>query len=249
MVSKRYSVAHKVTVIMPTYNLEDIIQTSIARVKQVLEGIGLSYEIIVVDDGSRDKTYWRAAELANGGTIKVLRNGVNMGKGYTVKKGVLHATGDYIVLFDADMEISPRQIRYYVKALEDCDVVLASKRHQLSRYQAPLMRKILSSAFNVLVKLLVGLRVSDTQTGLKAFRIEALKKIIGFVLVERYAYDVEVLILANLLKLRIVEMPIEIRQGRYFKLKDVLYILLDVLRITYRLKVTKWYQKNLVATK
>ncbi|MEM2195386.1 MAG: glycosyltransferase [Candidatus Methanomethylicia archaeon] len=235
----------EVTVIMPAYNLQHIIVDSIREVCRVLDGFVESYEIIVIDDGSEDDTYKAALSLADGRRIKVLRNNINKGKGFTLKKGSLYANGEYTVFLDADMEIDPRQIFRYVSALKHVDMVIASKRHPASTYEAPLIRKILSLGFNILVKLLTGIKVSDTQTGCKAFKTEALKTIMHLIVVKRYAFDVELLIVAKLLNLKIIELPVKVKLSKRFSFKSILRMLLDLLGITYRLRVVKWYQKKI----
>jgi hypothetical protein len=129
--------------------------------------------------------------------------------------------------------------------LKDADVVVASKWHPQSKLDTPLTRRILSRGFNALVKLLVGLRLSDTQTGLKAVRREALAGVFPRLTVKRYAFDVEMLALANLLSLKVVELPITIQLRSLFSFREVWRMFLDLLGITYRLRVTRWYQRAL----
>lgn len=235
----------EVSVVMPAYNLEHVIADSIRKVCNVLEKFFSSYEVIVVDDGSTDDTYIIASSLTDRERIKVFRNGLNVGKGFALKIGSLHASGKYTVFLDADMEINPSQLTKYVLALERADVVIASKRHPGSKYEAPFMRKFLSLGFNFLARLLTGVDVSDTQTGCKAFKTDALKSIMRIVVVKRYAFDVELLAVAKLLGLKIVEMPVKVELDKGFSLKSILQMLLDLLGIAYRLRVIKWYQKRL----
>ena len=231
---------------MPAYNVEGVIEDCVKKVRWLMESLGVEdYEIIAVDDGSKDGTLQRLLKLSSAGNVKVLSNGINIGKGFAVKRALRHATKDYSIVIDADMEIDPKQIKYCLKALKHSDVIIASKRHPQSRYRAPFLRKFLSAGFNVLVRILTGLRFGDTQSGLKAFRTNAFKKIMRVVSVKRYAYDVEVLSIAKLLNLKIVEMPIHIEQGSRFSLRAILHMFIDLLGIVYRLKVIKWYQKNL----
>jgi len=235
----------EVTVVMPAYNLEHVIVDSVREVCRVLEDLRSSYEVIVVDDGSDDGTYEAVSSLDDGERIRVFRNGVNEGKGSAIKKGVLHAAGRYTIILDADMDIDPIQIMLYLEFLKDADVIIASKRHPSSIYEAPLIRKFLSRGFNILVQILTGLKVSDTQTGLKAFRTDALKNIISNVLVKRYTFDVEVLTLASLLDLRIVEAPVKVKVGKAFGFKNITRMFMDLLGITYRLRIIRWYQRVL----
>ena len=152
---------------------------------------------------------------------------------------------EYIIILDADRDIDAGNIKKYIEALEKYDVVIGSKRHPHSTYQAPLLRKMLSLGFNILVKIMLGVRISDTQTGFKAFKAKYLKTIMKAIVVKRYSWDAEVLALANLLKLKIAEAPVHIKQERLFKIRDALKMLLELLGITYRLRMIRWYQRNL----
>ena len=234
----------EISVVMPAYNLEHIIVDSVLAVCKALNGLVESYEIIVVDDGSEDNTYDAVLGI-NNKHVRVLKNGVNEGKGSAIKKGVFFASGRYTIILDADMEIDPIQIRTYLRLLKKADVVIASKKHRDSVYEAPFIRKFLSWGFNILVQMLTGLRIRDTQTGLKAFRTDALKSIMNDVLVKRYAFDVEVLVLANLLGLKVIEAPVKVRVKCMFSFKDVIRMLLDLLGLIYRLKIIRWYQQAL----
>jgi glycosyltransferase involved in cell wall biosynthesis len=234
----------RISIVMPAYNVEDDIVEAISEVRGVLEKITDDYEIIVVNDGSTDDTA-RRVEGVMDGHVKIVNHSVNMGKGAAVKTGVRYASGDYTILLDADRDIDVRNMMQYIKALREYDVVIGSKRHPKSIYQAPTLRKILSVGYNILVKALLGIRVGDTQTGFKAFKTKYLKMIMNVIVVKRYSWDAEALAIANMLKLKIAEAPVHIRQEKLFKFKDVLNMLIELLGIVYRLRVIKWYQKNI----
>jgi len=240
--NKKYTL--KVSVIMPAYNLENIIQKSVEKVANMLNALNMNYEIIIVDDGSSDNTYRKALEITSE-NVKVLRNKINMGKGYSVKKGIKASHGEYVLMLDADMEIEIKNIKNIIDLLSFNDIVIASKRHPMAEYKAPLIRKILSVGYNNLVKLLTGVNISDTQTGLKAFKGEKIRYIIEYVTVKRYVFDVEILAIAKLLNLKVVEIPAYIIQGKLFSLRGTFRMFLDTLGIAYRLRIVKWYQKNL----
>lgn len=235
----------KISVIMPAYNEGDNISYAIERMVKVLNGLTDNYEIIVVDDGSIDDTYEKALNYAGKSRVKVLKNSTNMGKGFSVKRAAKHVTGDVTVVIDSDMEIDPGELKTYVKLLKKYDVCIASKRHPKSVYKAPIMRKVLSLAFNALVRLMTGVKFSDTQAGLKAFRTEPFKKIMNDVTVKKYAYDVEVLAVAQILNLKIAEVPVKIEQSSRFSVRGIFNMLLDLLGIAYRLRVKRWYQEKL----
>jgi len=236
----------ELSLVMPAYNEEKNIRLVIERVDDVARQIGLRYELIVVDDGSVDNTKVEVEGCArHNGHLKVASYNNNVGKGFALRTGFSHAVGDLVIFVDSDADIDPKQVACYIDALKDADVVVASKWHPQSKVDTPFIRRILSHSFNVLVKLLVGLRLSDTQTGLKAVRREALVGVFPRLTVKRYAFDVELLALANLLSLKVVELPINIRLRSLFSFREVWRMFLDLLGITYRLRVTRWYQRTL----
>jgi hypothetical protein len=101
----------------------------------------------------------------------------------------------------------------------------------------------------MLVKILTGIRLSDTQTGLKAAKREALEEIFSKLTVKRYAFDVELLLIANLRGLKIAELPVTIKLQGLFNPKDIWRMFMDLLGITFRLRALKWYQKALPESK
>jgi glycosyltransferase involved in cell wall biosynthesis len=216
----------------------------VSELKKAMEKIADDYEIIVVDDGSKDSTGQKLKALRDE-HLKVISHPTNLGKGVAIKTGVKHATGEYTILLDADRDIDAKNIKQYIEALKEYDIVVASKRHPNSTYQAPTVRKMLSIAYNTLVKMLLGIKVGDTQTGFKAFKIKHLKTIMKVIVVKRYSWDAEALAVANMIKLKIAEAPAHIRQEKLFKFNDVLRMLMEVLGIAYRLRVIRWYQKNI----
>jgi len=233
-----------VSIVMPAYNEEEHITDAINNVIVTLDRMGHRYEVIVVDDGSTDGTADAVRNVADE-RIKLVSYGRNVGKGFALMQGLEHASGEFTVFMDSDMEVKLRNLNLYLKALKDSDLVIASKWHPKSRYEAPLLRKFLSLGFQILVRLLTGVKASDTQSGLKAGRTEALKRISHLLSVKRYAFDVELLTVAQLLDYKLVEMPIEIKLSSRFSLKEVLRMLIDLLGIAYRLRIKKWYQRNL----
>lgn len=236
----------ELSLILPAYNEGDRIEEVIERAERVLSRTGLDYELIVVDDGSLDDTRRRAIECAKGNArVRVIGYSRNMGKGYAVKTGFTHARGDVVIFMDSDLEVDPGQIVRYLKALRHADLVVASKWHPRSRVEMPLLRKFLSRGFNALVKLLTGIRLSDTQTGLKAGRRRALEEVFSRVVVKRFAFDVELLAIASLLGLKVAELPVNLRLTRvWFSPRDVWGMFIDLLGITYRLRLLKWYQRD-----
>jgi glycosyltransferase involved in cell wall biosynthesis len=235
----------KLSVIMPAYNEEDQIAQCISHARDHLDRLGFPYEIIVVDDGSTDRTREEALRARGNPHVKVVGYERNQGKGAAVRFGSECAKGDVVLFMDSDADVRPDHVQRYVKALKDADIAIASKWHPESDVTTPVPRRFLSYAFHILVMLLTGVRVSDTQAGLKAFRLDALRTIMRLVSVKHYAFDVEVLAVASMLKMRIVELPVKIQLASLFSARHVLRMLIDLLGITYRLRVIRWYQRNL----
>lgn len=238
----------KLSVIIPVYNEETKILAAITRIKESLSLTGMEFEIVVVDDGSTDNTL---AVLV--GAQKVDRRirhityAVNRGKGFAVKTGILESQGDLGIYLDGDLDISPDSIQDFVKALEECDLVIGSKRHPLSVYQCPATRKLLSKCFYHLVKLLVSVKVSDTQVGLKGGKSDILKYIFSNISTRKYAFDVEFLKLATLLKLKVNELPVSICMTDNFKVKDIFFMARDLARISWRYRIRKHPYSEIVS--
>lgn len=123
--------------------------------------------------------------------------------------------------------------------------LLSLLRNTVNLVDVPLSRRILSEAFNGLVRLLTGVPVRDTQSGLKAMKKSAFVDIFPRLAVKRYAFDVELLAVANLYGLRVVEMPVNIKLEAKFKPRAMWYMFMDLLGIAYRLRVIHWYQRQI----
>jgi glycosyltransferase involved in cell wall biosynthesis len=209
-----------------------------------------SFEIVVVDDGSPDGTYLPAiralAEL--GDNIRVVRYQRNEGKGNALICGFYHTRGDLVAFLDADMDLHPKQIRGMIEILEarKADVVIGSKWHRDSVINYPIARRLWSMGYYALVRLLFGLPLRDTQTGLKVFRSKVLRDVFPRILAKRYAFDVEVLVNAHRLGFKIVDAPVTLHFGRSFgrvHLDDVWTVFLDTLAIFYRSRIIKYYDR------
>jgi glycosyltransferase involved in cell wall biosynthesis len=233
--------------VIPAYNEEEFIEETLGTLDYLVKDKNLTYEIVVVDDGSIDKTFSRATKYASrNGHVKVVSYSTNVGKGFAVKTGFMQSQGDVVVFADSDMEINLQTISRYIDALDRGDIVIASKWHPDSVVEMPLARKIMSHGFNVLVRLLTGVPLKDTQVGLKVMKKKALANIIPRLAVKRYAFDVELLTVAKLYGLKIVEMPTQIRIEKSFSLKELFKMFVDLLGIAYRLRVVHFYQRSLI---
>ena len=232
--------------VVPAYNEEEFIEDTLGSIDAIIMNKNLSYEILVVNDGSADETLAKARKYAGkNGHVKVMSYSKNLGKGYAVKTGFLNSNGSVVIFTDGDMEIDLSTISKYLDALKDGDIVIASKKHSDSHVDVPLSRKILSESFNGLVRLLTGVSLKDTQSGLKAMKKSAFVNIFPRLAVKRYAFDVELLAIAHLYGLKVVEMPVNIKLDASFKPKEMWRMFVDLLGIAYRLRIIHWYQRPL----
>lgn len=202
----------RLSVVVPTFNKADRIATTLEAVTAYLAGKPYRSEIIVVDDGSSDRTADAAwALLAGRGAGRVLRHEQNLGKGASVKDGILAASGELILFCDDDLSTPIAELDKAMAALEaGADVVIASRTHAeseiLVRQRRP--REFMGKAFNILVRLFVLKGFRDTQCGFKAFRAAAAKDIFSRLRTPGFGFDVEVLVLARALGCRIAEIPV-----------------------------------------
>ena len=239
----------KISILIPAFNEEDKILLTIKETINVFDKINYDYEIIIIDDGSVDDTYKIVQENLNvfGGRVKLERYKPNTGKGCAIKYGFNFVSGDYVLFLDADLDLHPSQIINFLKLMEDnkADLVMGSKRHKDSIVNYPNSRKFISNGYYLLIKILFGLPVKDTQTGFKLFRYEALKNSISRIIVKRYAFDLELLVVLHKLGYKIIEGPIYLKPTRaYYNrigLKAVYDTLIDTLAIFYRLKIKRFY--------
>jgi len=243
------SIKDKISVIIPAHNEASRIISSLKETIDTFDEFGCPYEIIVMDDGSSDGTYEKVLELSHEHkNVFVKKNWKNYGKGRAIKKGCRYASGDYIVFLDADMDLHPGQLQTFINImrLDEADVVIGSKVHPNSIVNYPWHRKIVSRVYFFLVKILFGLPINDTQTGLKLFKAEVLKKVLPKILVKQFAYDLEILVNAHHLGYKITEAPVVLDSQREYGRIGVQAIrttFLDTLAIFYRMYILKYYDR------
>ena len=241
---------HLVSLIVPAYRQEKTIVRNIRELQKVLDTIRYDYEIIVVVDGMIDDTFdkLKRAKLSK---VMCLAYPQNQGKSYAIRLGMNKAQGDYIMFIDSGMEIDPNGISMLLEHMQwyDADVVVGSKRHPASQVVYTWQRKILSYGYFYLVKLLFGVQIHDTQAGIKVFKKSVLKKILSRVVEKRFAGDLEMLVVANLLGYkRVYEAPIKLNYslGKLTSAatrKEIWGIFVDTLAIFYRANILRYYQQ------
>jgi glycosyltransferase involved in cell wall biosynthesis len=237
-----------ISIVMPAYREERAILSDLRAVISTIEALHLDFEIILVVDGSPDKTYENAL-LINDPRVKVYNYSNNRGKGYALRFGCSRSKGYRIVFLDCGMEIEPSGVALLLNQMDwyGADAVVASKRHPDSKVFYPPARRLTSFGYQLLVKLLFGLNVRDTQTGLKVFRRELLVSVLPRLSVSDYAIDIEILALAYHLGFRkIYEAPVTINHAfesltRKPMLRSIIKMLWDTLGVFYRLKMRHYY--------
>lgn len=243
---------NKLSVIIPAYNKDSEVFMVVSNMVHELKKLQQPWEIIVVDDASKDKTLREAlkSKKFNGNTqnIKVYSYNLNQGKGFALYYGFKQSTGDTIVFMDSDLDLPatnlPVIINNYKKS--NAHIVISSKRQPLSQVSYPLLRRIQSKTYQTLIKILFNLNVSDTQVGLKVFKREVLEECFPRIVVKAFAFDLELLVVAKLLGFnKIVESPIILNYNftSTTNITCIKQILNDTLAIFYRKNILNYYEE------
>lgn len=235
------------SVIVPAYNCKTIAR-DIAFITHHLEILNRPYEILCIVDGRKDyhdKTYEKAKK-ASGPQIKIYFYKHNKGKGYAVRYGMARAKGGIIAFIDAGSDLHAKGIGMALEHMKwyDADIIVGSKRHKASKVSYPWQRKILSFLVQRATRFFFGLNVSDTQTGLKVFKREVLVKVLPRLIVKRWAFDLEILSVANRLGYKkIYESPIELTHNfmSNIGLSSVRNFAMDYMAILYRTYILHYY--------
>ena len=236
----------ELSVIIPTFNEENNASTMLENLTRKLNEINLKYEIILVNDGSKDNTLYVLKQLKNSySNIKIISYDENKGKGYAVRSGILESEGEIVMYIDGDLDISPDIIPEYIEQLKNYDIVIGSKRVSNANVKDSISRKILSKAFSIIVKIGMNLKIKDTQVGLKIGDGKQMRKIFKILSINGFAFDVELLTIATLLKLKIKEMPIELNLTRPFSFINASKMFFDTMKIMYNRRIRNTYQKKL----
>ncbi len=240
------------SVIMPVYNLASSVEANVRKTAELFAAHGVRAEIIPVDDGSADGTAAVLNEMSllecDGVAVKPVFCPVNGGKGAALKAGFEASTGDLVMLLDGDLDILPEQTPWFFEVFEsaDADVVVGSKRHKDSQVQYPWHRRLVSWVYFTIVRIFVGLPITDTQTGMKLFRRKVLGEALDRMLVKTYAFDLELLAIAHQRGAKIAEAPVVIRFGNKFgalSANTIKVMAIDSLAVFYRLKILRYYAK------
>jgi glycosyltransferase involved in cell wall biosynthesis len=200
------------SIIIPAYNESQRISASLDRILAYIAEQQWGAEVIVVNDGSRDNTAEIVREYAKKHSmVRLVENPGNRGKGYTVRNGMMQAHGDILLFTDADLSSPIEESKKLFAALDrGADVSCGSRwlQRELQTERQPLYRQIFGRVFNLLLRVILGLKYKDTQCGFKAFTRKAAHQIFSRQTIDRWGFDPEILFLAEKFGYSVAEVPV-----------------------------------------
>jgi dolichyl-phosphate beta-glucosyltransferase len=237
----------KYSIIIPAYNESARLETTLERVLGYVSSQRWDAEIIVVNDGSRDATGDLIRRYAEGNPcLRLLENPGNRGKGYSVRNGMLNASGEILLFSDADLSAPIEEAPKLFRAVQEgSEVAIGSRwvRPDLQTQRQSLLRQFYGRVFNLALRMILGLNFKDTQCGFKAFTQDAARKIFSQQRIERWGFDPELLYLARKFKLTVAEIPVawaHVDGTRISPLRDGLRMFGEVLKIRWNALTGKY---------
>jgi dolichyl-phosphate beta-glucosyltransferase len=234
------------SIVVPAYNEARRLPPTLEKLAAYLQELGRPYEVLIIVERSSDGTLEIAARFAaEQAHFQAVDNLVQRGKGYAVRSGMLRARGKFVFYMDADLSVPLAAVPEFLARFErepQVDVLLGNRQHALSRItrRQSWLRRTMGQTFNRLLQSCALASLHDTQCGFKAFRREASHAIFSHQTLDGFAFDVEVLLLAERLGYEIEDLPVEWINSPESKVRivrDSLGMLIDALRI--RRLVTK----------
>ena len=235
------SIKRVLSVVIPAYNEEGRLPSTLRRMRAYLDGAGERYEVIVVDDGSTDATVARAREFASDWPeLTVIEQARNQGKGAAVRAGMIAATGDHRLFSDADLSTPIEDVVKLRSLLVGrCQVAIASRAHPEANIEVhqDKRRELMGRTYNLLLRLLVLPGVHDSQCGFKVFTAEAATTCFGPLRTHRFGFDAEALLRAKKAGYVVTEVPVtwrHVEASRVNSLKDSSRMLFDLILLRLR---------------
>jgi dolichyl-phosphate beta-glucosyltransferase len=224
------------SIIVPAFNEEKRLPDSLPKIISFVRQQAYPAEVIVVDDGSSDRTAEVVRDFQKDAPFISLLPVEHGGKGHAVKAGMQQAIGDYLFLCDSDLSMPIEEVtKFLPPALNGYDVAIASREISgARRYGEPPYRHLMGRVFNLIVRLLAVPGVQDTQAGFKCFRRQAARQLFPLQTIKGWGFDVEVLFIAQKRGLRIVEVPIHwyyMNRSRVRPVQDTYNMLREVLKV------------------
>lgn len=229
------------SIVIPAYNESSRLRPTLDTLLRYVHDQQWDVEILVVNDGSSDDTAQVVREYGKiHPEILLLENPGNRGKGFSVRNGMLHARGDICLFTDADLSSPIEEAQKLLAAINaGADLAIGSRwlKAELQTERQPLYRQAFGRIFNLVLRVVLGMRFVDTQCGFKAFRREAVQRIFPLQKIERWGFDPEILYLARRAELKVAEVPVVWAHSegtRLSPVKDGIRMFGEVLRI-------RWY--------
>ena len=229
----------ELSIIVPSFNEELRLPASLDHIAEYVAASRRSTEVLVVDDGSTDRTAEVAAAYADRiANLRVLKNGENRGKGYSVRHGMLEAKGEVVLFTDADLSAPIEEADKLLAAMEQYDVAIGSRAmdRSLIKVHESAFREFAGIVFNRIVRTVLWLPFVDTQCGFKAFRRERCRILFEQQRIERFGFDPELLFLARRHGLQAVEIPVRWSHSPATKInmmRDSIQMFVDVFTIRW----------------
>ncbi len=236
-----------VTIVFGCYNAVRDLRRTIPELCSLLAKRGQSYEIVAVEDGSADATLNVLHELESVHPgVRVLRNPRNMGKGFSIRNGILNSTGRFVVFVDTDMAYSLNNVAAVLDQLSDgAELVVGNRRLPESVYTVnnTLIRYVyrrhkMGASFNLMVRLLYGIGIRDTQSGLKGFQRSVANRVFEQIYNDGFLFDVEIFIRAAALRVNVSEIPVHVTydtdESTVRNIAVVIQLLPELARIKWR---------------
>ncbi|MFY9746476.1 MAG: dolichyl-phosphate beta-glucosyltransferase [Acidobacteriaceae bacterium] len=238
------------SIVIPAYNESARIGRAVTEVLRTLDEKHWDAEVLVVNDGSTDNTAAIIQSfVAKDPRVRLLQNGTNRGKGFSVRNGVLHSSGNIVMFTDADLSSPmPEAERLFAAIRDGADVAIGSRWLQTSRQtiHQPLYRQFFGRCFNLVTRMIMRLPFADTQCGFKAFRRGAAQTIFQLQRIERWGFDPEILFIALKRGYNIKEVPVtwgHDERSRMSYLRDGIKMLEELLYVRWNSLVGVYNRK------
>lgn len=232
-----------VSIVIPAYNEEARIGPTLEHIARYFKERDTSFEIVLVDDGSQDRTAQVAVQKLNGIPYQILKNSQNRGKGFSVRRGVLASKGNLILFVDSDLSTPIEDFeKLEVVLRRGCDVAIGSRAMTSSDVQIHqnFLRETMGKTFNVVARLLSFHGIKDSQCGFKAFKSQAARALFERQRLNGFCFDAEVLYLAQKMGYRVQEVGVRWRNSPDSKV----HILLDPIRMFRDLFLIRWFHRG-----
>lgn len=234
--------SYDLSIIIPVFNEESCIEKTLERIINYMIGKRISYQIIVADDGSTDRTKEIVYSLSvkyNSVPIKFISHNIHKGKGFAVNIGMKEASGEYSLFLDADLSTDISEIEKFVPYIQQGkDVIIGTRRTKGSKVEIrqSFIREFMGRVFTWLSNFILGTSITDFTCGFKCFSKKAKEQIFSLQKITGWSYDAEILFLANRLGYKVYEVPIIWKNDPTTKVnlfRDTIYSFIELLKIRF----------------